>query len=454
MDAVPLKFVDSIAELFSLDTLNQLRRETRHPLWKPPVDLHYRNRVNYTIFFEKTEEGIEPVFFGDYDDEDVLKAIQENRRFARIVEVCDRTGEESEPEELEVAEIANWREKNISTEDIDEAETTKLLETVAPMIDQVSGKFYPDSLGQLLLPVLFKRVYLQGTEISYCGQIAYDFLEDQIDNSPFLEEVSIAGKNWPQSSLELLKKFCSKGKPGSHVEASVYCKDVVIDASYIQGLLDIWKASGNLNFRLYYNGDIKDKEGFEQLIYQGVVTRKDRGHKVTGFFVHETEKSIARVSSSYSLMECFTCECDQFEKCHMKEKFPERHYLLSIFQDQKYPALCHSCDLKLPTSQFFDCSRCSSSLGVPEVLVCAACVLRKHSDHIPEVSEAYVLSAEEVAEALAMEKLDKCGAEAKNTIQTIKTSPMTRKTLNGHIDKLKLIYEEIKKASPRFSYRD
>uniref|UniRef100_A0A1I7YA34 TFIIB-type domain-containing protein n=1 Tax=Steinernema glaseri TaxID=37863 RepID=A0A1I7YA34_9BILA len=154
----------------------------------------------------------------------------------------------------------------------------------------------------------------------------------------------------------------------------------------------------------------------------------------------------------------------------MKEKFPEYHYLVSNIQDLKYPATCHSCDSKLPTSQFFDCSRCSSSLGVPEVLVCGACVVRKHSDHVSEVSEASVLSAEEVAEALAqigpsnwdpkreeakvnklaskvMTKMEKCGAEAKSTIQTIKKSAMTRKALNGHIDKLKLIYEEIKKGT-------
>uniref|UniRef100_A0A1I8A116 C2H2-type domain-containing protein n=1 Tax=Steinernema glaseri TaxID=37863 RepID=A0A1I8A116_9BILA len=377
MNAVSLKFVDSVVELFSKTTLDLLAPNVAHPHWKPAVDLHHR--IQYAFVEDNHETG------ATID----TRTIRENGRFARIVEVCDRTYDFS----------ANFQWKHY--EQLQQGEAPKLMGTVAPLIDQVSAKFYSRSHGfmTMLLSSLLNRVYLNRINIIYCGQITHDFLEDQIDNSPFLNYVEVMGCNWPQCSLSLIKKFCLKERPGKHVTVDLSCKDVVIDTSDIQELLDHWKATGNLNFRLYYHSNINDEEGFQALVSRGE-TREKNPNEFRSFFLHETEKSIARVSNHNNIVECFTCECDRFEKCHLKEELPEYHYLLKNVHVQ-HPATCDSCSTTLPLDQFFECSKCFSDLGGPQMLICGACVVGKHVAHISEVRKACLLDAQEVAEAIA-----------------------------------------------------
>uniref|UniRef100_A0A1I7Y431 F-box domain-containing protein n=1 Tax=Steinernema glaseri TaxID=37863 RepID=A0A1I7Y431_9BILA len=395
MDAVPLKFVDSMIELFSKKTLNELAPEVCHPLWKDVLDLHHRNRVNYELAFRKTDLAIDYVFINEKEEEFFVdtRKIREKGRFARIVEVTDLTYED--------AVYPFWPH----AKELKDTEAGELFEAVAPLIDQVSGKFVAPwgsrSLITTLMTSLLDRVYLKEVSLRYCGQNSYDFLEDQIENSPFLSDVEIAGPNWPQSSLELLRKFCLRGRPGMNVTASVSSKDV-----------------------LYYHINIKDTEGFEALIKKGEVKKICPGW-LESFFKHETKKSIACLSTSYSMIRCYTCECDRFEKCHMKETFPEYHYLVSNIRtpilrdvstntnDLQPSATCHACSLTLPISQFFECSRCSSDFGLPEIVICGACALIKHLAHISEVRKARFLDAQGLDETLVKVEPQKQGLKLK-----------------------------------------
>uniref|UniRef100_A0A1I7Y4C8 FBA_2 domain-containing protein n=1 Tax=Steinernema glaseri TaxID=37863 RepID=A0A1I7Y4C8_9BILA len=322
MDAVPYKFVDSVVELFGLHTLHRLPGKVRHPRWKPAVELHHHNRVYYQLLFRESEHGIKhievnmsagvgPLFM------EKTRVIPKNRRFSRIMHICDQTYE---------GESYNWtRAKQLG-----EAETAKLLESILPFSDQVSGQLMSEfgsiDSTRVILTSLFKRVYLLQIVVIYCGQIAYDFVEDQINNSPFLNYVRLAEESWPQSSLKLLSKFCLKGTPGNQVSALVDNGNsyVTIDSHYIQHFLDLWKSGAKLHFKLFSMADKRKDKEWRALMKEGRVTKI--GHKLRqSVFQHETEKSLAVVSTLDCLMECCACECDQFEKCAMKGCYPEYH---------------------------------------------------------------------------------------------------------------------------------
>uniref|UniRef100_A0A1I8AJD0 F-box domain-containing protein n=1 Tax=Steinernema glaseri TaxID=37863 RepID=A0A1I8AJD0_9BILA len=166
MDAVPWKFVDSVVELFGKDTLEQLAREVRHPLWKDVVDLHHRNRAYYEFEFYNTEGGIKCRLWkmnGGADRSISLQSLLKTRRFARIEMISDQN------------------RTYLGDAPLGEAPTAKLLESIAPFIDQVSGSFdtfYGSSdFTKLLLTSLLNGVYLRDISLYYCGRIAYDFLE-------------------------------------------------------------------------------------------------------------------------------------------------------------------------------------------------------------------------------------------------------------------------------------
>uniref|UniRef100_A0A1I7YGN0 FBA_2 domain-containing protein n=1 Tax=Steinernema glaseri TaxID=37863 RepID=A0A1I7YGN0_9BILA len=322
MDTVPWKFIDAVVELVGKDTLDELAREVRHPLWKNVVDLHHNNRMHYTVEFRMEEGGIKHVFKNgrEVDLSINTQTLRGKERFARIVVINDST-----PDFFE-------RPYFNEVEALGEAETTNLLETISPLIDLASGNFFSNwgstTSTEMLLTSLFKRAYLRGIKIPYCGQIAYDFLEDQIDNSPFLAyidlfNVEMLRRNWPQSTLDLLTKFCLKGRPGKRVSISL-CRGIHLDSSYIQYLLHLWKTNGNLQFELYSFEDIMDEEGIRALMSKGKRPRDARDKK--SFFKHDTENSVAVLSSDgYLTMKCYTCECDKFEKCLLKKEYPELH---------------------------------------------------------------------------------------------------------------------------------
>uniref|UniRef100_A0A1I7ZFX8 F-box domain-containing protein n=1 Tax=Steinernema glaseri TaxID=37863 RepID=A0A1I7ZFX8_9BILA len=314
MDAVPLKFVDSVVELFGMDTF---ARKVRHPLWKDVVDLHRRNRIYYEVYFRKEEGGIRHVlrsWKGNKVDPLInMRMLREKGRFARIVKVCDSS-----------------RDRDLSyfdeVEALGKAETVKLLETISPLIDPVSASFCSEwgstYCTRMLLTSLFKRAYFRYITLKYCGQIAYDFLEDQINNSPFLINVQIKGENWPKSTFELITSFCLKGNPGKRVSVFLF-RGIPIDSKYVQHLFDLWRTNGNLQFELYTTEGIVDEGGLRAVMEKGTVTWNC--NKRCYFFQHKTTKSLAILSSQDHVISCYTCECNLSEECTLKKLYPKYH---------------------------------------------------------------------------------------------------------------------------------
>uniref|UniRef100_A0A1I7Y4T5 F-box domain-containing protein n=1 Tax=Steinernema glaseri TaxID=37863 RepID=A0A1I7Y4T5_9BILA len=318
MDMVPVNFIDSVVGLFRQETLDQLAQEVRHPLWKDVVDLHHRNRVTYRIVFRITDCGIQNIFSAvkTFDIHNFLpdapasvQTIREKGRFARIVEVSDETANRFP--------LYKWED----IKPLGEPETVKLLESIAPLMDHgllnlLQGS--PES-HKVLLTLLHKRVLLrQISSLRYCGKIANDFLEHQIENSPLLSNVELMGTGWPDYTLDLLATFCSKRRSGRRVSVYLHSQEPTpINTNYIENLLDLWKRDGSLQFELYSSGRMDDEE-FEALMDQGQVTEE---HTIwrQSFFKHDTEKSLAILSNRSYLMQCYTCECDKFEKCLLKE---------------------------------------------------------------------------------------------------------------------------------------
>uniref|UniRef100_A0A1I7Z7E2 F-box domain-containing protein n=1 Tax=Steinernema glaseri TaxID=37863 RepID=A0A1I7Z7E2_9BILA len=111
-------------------------------------------------------------------------------------------------------------------------------------------------------------------------------------------------------------------KPGKRVRAALH-RGVHLDINYIQNLLDLWKSSGNLNFDLCSSEGIVDKDGLLALMSKGRETWRHDRHQ--SFFQHETEKSVAILSSQSYPISCYTCECDRSEKCLLKERYPKYH---------------------------------------------------------------------------------------------------------------------------------
>uniref|UniRef100_A0A1I7Z1M8 FBA_2 domain-containing protein n=1 Tax=Steinernema glaseri TaxID=37863 RepID=A0A1I7Z1M8_9BILA len=320
MDAAPWIFVDSVVELFSRKTLDRLARHVRHPLWEPVVDLHHRNRVYDKVFLRTTENDVRRLLLCRGDEGPKrpfnLQAFQQNRRFARIVEINDFTRRAYVPPTPE------------EVESLTENETAKLLETAASLVDQASGYLCAGTFDgtHLLLTSLFKRVYLRDISLYYCGRIAYDFLEDQINNSSFLKYVDILGYDWPQSLNGLIKKFCLKGKPGNDVVASVESSDMNIDSNDIRNLFDLWRTNGNLHFELICFRGIENKEAWQALMSKGQLKERCSTWRES-FFKHDTEKSVAVLVDDSESVECvfYECECDRFERCLLKVQYPEYH---------------------------------------------------------------------------------------------------------------------------------
>uniref|UniRef100_A0A1I7YPG1 DUF2851 family protein n=1 Tax=Steinernema glaseri TaxID=37863 RepID=A0A1I7YPG1_9BILA len=331
MDEVPWKFVDSVVEMFKWETLHGLAQRVRHPLWKPVVHLHHRNRATYRVEVRVTNQGVQHLFtrvtpldsgirFSSCRIEEskvAFQTIREKGRFARIVELNDISTNEFPP--------FAWREIN----PLSEVDTVKLQQTISTLIDRVSGSldlvFGSTDSANMIVTSLFKKAYLQKIRIPYCGQVAYEFLEDQINNSPFLIQVDITGLHWPKSSIDQLVNFCLKGRPGKHVAAFATNTDLVIDSSTIRNLFDLWKTSGKLNFQLYCSGGIANQEAWQALQNEGQLATRKHPKSPERLFQHKTEKSVAMLSNSYCQMQCYPCNCDRFKECLLKKEYPEFH---------------------------------------------------------------------------------------------------------------------------------
>uniref|UniRef100_A0A1I7Z7I0 F-box domain-containing protein n=1 Tax=Steinernema glaseri TaxID=37863 RepID=A0A1I7Z7I0_9BILA len=145
MDAVPLRFVDSLIELFDSQTLKRLAKEVTHPPWKSVIDVHHRNRVYFKVALERTERGIKHAFLEDNHTNTrvSLDTIRRNRRFARIRNIWDTSDYNY-----------SWLE---DIEPSGEAETRKILESVAAQVEQscflVSSVGSPNSQQYALLEI-------------------------------------------------------------------------------------------------------------------------------------------------------------------------------------------------------------------------------------------------------------------------------------------------------------
>uniref|UniRef100_A0A1I8AE58 F-box domain-containing protein n=1 Tax=Steinernema glaseri TaxID=37863 RepID=A0A1I8AE58_9BILA len=313
MDAVPHKFVDSVVGMFSRESLDELALNVTDTLWKPVINLHYRNVVYYGIVFRKEKNGIKHLFLGMNDKVDLsvsTRIIRENGRFARIRYIKD----------FGIFPSSYWNE----VDPLGEAETCRLLKTVTPLIDQVSselGSYWGTPWGvEPLLPSLFKRVHFRSIKLHNCGQISHDFLEDQINNSLFLNSVWLLGSDWPQSTVELLWKMCLKGRPGKYVTVSL--TTTLIDTAFIRNLFDHWKENGNLHFKLCC--PVQDKDGIRALMGKEKIDEQ-YPFPSERVFIHEREKSIAILSEGSIPIKCYTCECDRSKVCLLNIVHPQYH---------------------------------------------------------------------------------------------------------------------------------
>uniref|UniRef100_A0A1I7Z7D5 F-box domain-containing protein n=1 Tax=Steinernema glaseri TaxID=37863 RepID=A0A1I7Z7D5_9BILA len=306
MDAVPWKFVDSVVELLGKDTLDRLARETRQPLWRAAVDLHHCNRVYYRVALQMTNQGIKHAFLDiNYrrDSSVDLNIIRKNRRFIRILWIKDDTSRIS------------WMFVQFLWYDIrpsGEPEIAKLMESLAQQIDPSSWfNLIHSSPGcqRVLLTSLINKAQFGSINLSYYGQISHDFLEDQINNSPFLERVLLTGK-WPQSVLPLLATFCLKEE---HRRPLCEETNLKIDINYLRTFFDAWKANGRLqcSFRVRDNSLHAEERRALKAMGRVEFDESERDES-TITFKHEEKKS---------------CECDLPKDCRLLFSYPKLHNL-------------------------------------------------------------------------------------------------------------------------------
>uniref|UniRef100_A0A1I7ZE22 FBA_2 domain-containing protein n=1 Tax=Steinernema glaseri TaxID=37863 RepID=A0A1I7ZE22_9BILA len=319
MDTVPIKFVDSVVELFDGEkTLNPLAEEVAHPLWKAAVDVHHRNRVYYKICIREIAGDIKIVSEQQgteiYED---LGSIRKNRRFARIVCIEDQT---------ECYDDPLWDVSAAFTE----VDAAKQLESVAPQLEQSSRVFVIDLRCQdIFLNSLYSR-FFGGISLVYDGQTSLTFLEKQIAHSPFLDTIDLheGEYRWPQSVLPLIEQFCLRGRPGRRVYLEIHdTMEAMIDINFVEKFFEHWKEKGTLNFTLVCDAEAVDLEDWQTLFKKGQVTELERGN-FRSVIKHETAKSIAVCCTGayrdFSLV-FHTCTCDLSEKCFLKERYPEYH---------------------------------------------------------------------------------------------------------------------------------
>uniref|UniRef100_A0A1I7Z5Y0 TRAF-like family protein n=1 Tax=Steinernema glaseri TaxID=37863 RepID=A0A1I7Z5Y0_9BILA len=202
MDEVPFKFVDSVVELLGKQTLDS------------SVDLNI---------------------------------IRKNRRFIRIQWIKD------DNDGSDWMLMIHWEDVQPSGE----PEIAKLLGSLAPQIEPSSSfDSIHNSPGcqHVLLRSLINKAHFCSINLYYYGKISHDFLEDQINNSPFLERVLLRGE-WPQSVLTLMATFCLKSEPRRPVSVELRKGTKLrIDINYLRTFFDAWKAKGRLQCKLTVQG--------------------------------------------------------------------------------------------------------------------------------------------------------------------------------------------------------
>uniref|UniRef100_A0A1I7ZF34 FBA_1 domain-containing protein n=1 Tax=Steinernema glaseri TaxID=37863 RepID=A0A1I7ZF34_9BILA len=319
MDAVPLKFVDSVVELFDgRSTLDLLEQEVAHPLWKSAVDVHHRNRVCCELYVQVTDGGIKLVFENGRDHGD-LESIQKNRRFARITAIMAQYQHNNWP---------SWEDVPL----MGEAEAIKKLKSVASQFEPRSCfmSTNPPPDGQaIMISSLLNKASFKSISTSYHGQVSLDFLASQVYNSPWLTSVCLE-YDWPKSVLPIVETFCLKGRPGRIVNMSMlWYTSLLFDSRFLETLFDYWRAKGNLHLFFWFSGIAVKNEGhptLSPLFNQGQI-EVDNSGKVISVFKHGTEKSIFcfDIRPSLCYLKFYTCECDISEDCRLKSCHPQHH---------------------------------------------------------------------------------------------------------------------------------
>uniref|UniRef100_A0A1I8ATC2 F-box domain-containing protein n=1 Tax=Steinernema glaseri TaxID=37863 RepID=A0A1I8ATC2_9BILA len=297
MDAVPWKFVDSVIELFGRETLEGLAREVRHRHWKDVVDLHHRNRVYYTVNFRKDEGGIRHIFLNGYkvDLSINTRTIRENRRFMRIMGINDLTTAHRD---------------------------------LLSYFDEILEENWPQSTLDLLTKFLLRGRPGKRVDVSLpCAlHLNNNYIENLLDlwkangNLHFMLHSAESTED-----KKRLRALVSKGKVPRYLTSETFFKHDTEKSVAIlsEHLLDLWRSNGTVQFELYCFDRIADKEGLLAVINKGKV--KQEGYKLRSTFKHDTEKSVAVLSNNGHLIRCYTCECDKFQKCQLKNDHPELH---------------------------------------------------------------------------------------------------------------------------------
>uniref|UniRef100_A0A1I8AV90 RING-type domain-containing protein n=1 Tax=Steinernema glaseri TaxID=37863 RepID=A0A1I8AV90_9BILA len=132
---------------------------------------------------------------------------------------------------------------------------------------------------------------------------------------------------------------------------------------------------------------------------------------------------------------------------------------------------CHSCNHSLTSDRIFECSKCQSDRDGHQVLICGACAIEKHSDHVFDVSKVTFIDTKTVTDSLARvglptihpskeeanaqelasevsKKLSLYDERARRTIEKIKQCSMvTQKSLDKCVEELALIKANIEEGT-------
>uniref|UniRef100_A0A1I7XWI0 F-box domain-containing protein n=1 Tax=Steinernema glaseri TaxID=37863 RepID=A0A1I7XWI0_9BILA len=267
MDAVPLKFVDSVVEFFDSDgTLTPVSEKlagSRSSLWKKVIDVHQQNRKVYNVFVRVTKDGTKfAVKLGGskicYD----LATIRKNRRFARISDITDDFDDEVGPSAEE------WK----GVKPLNRREAVKQLERVASQLEPSSWLYsYKIDEQKIILSSLLNVVTLGRIHLAYHGQTFFKH----------------------------------------------------------------WKRNGSLNFHLCFTQAAVDPEARRALSNHQVVGDIEK-MKSVAYLKHETERSFSVFYSFksnepehpiYCCLNFYPCTCHMSHGCLFKENFPTLHNL-------------------------------------------------------------------------------------------------------------------------------
>uniref|UniRef100_A0A1I8A2X6 NR LBD domain-containing protein n=1 Tax=Steinernema glaseri TaxID=37863 RepID=A0A1I8A2X6_9BILA len=291
MNAVPFNFVDSVVGLLD-------HRSTLEPESKEGTKIIAKKRESTT--------------FCD------LATIRKNRRFARIDLITDSSNGNRPSEE-------DWEDARI----LGETEAAKQLASMIPQFEPSSHLCWHDGEKEIVFRSLMDKVTLREITLHSSGPMVILFLEKQIDNSPYLDNVYLHGERWPNSVLPLLIKLCLKGTPRKHVSVTTDSTELLIGTNFIQNFFDYWKANGTLNFLFAFPEKALDSEGRQALSNYQEGNIKFI-HSLS-FLRHKTERAFffsyfrETTNNRYCFLDFTSCGCHMTQQCLLMKRYPPFH---------------------------------------------------------------------------------------------------------------------------------